>query len=121
MKGGFGLQLEIHNKKVEKLFQNPNYLIKKVGKEMTIKIKQRLNEIRSSCNFKEYLDIGLGKPHPLVGNLDGLYGISLNGNYRLIVEPLIQAYDFESLKKCIKINIKGVMNYHDGKCEWIIP
>lgn len=115
------MQLEVHNKRVEKLFQNPNNLIKKVGIEMAKQIKRRLNEIRASNNFKEYLDIGLGKPHPLIGNLDGLYGISLNGNYRLIVEPLTQAYDCESLKLCNKINIKGVMNYHDGKCEWIIP
>ena len=29
--------------------------------------------------------------------------------------------DIESLKKCKKIKIKGVLDYHGGKNEWIIP
>ena len=24
-------------------------------------------------------------------------------------------------KECKKIDIKGVVDYHDGKCEWLIP
>ena len=44
---------------------------------------------------KEYLDNGIGKPHPLTGDLDNLFGISLNKNYRLIVEPLTEMLDDE--------------------------
>jgi len=29
--------------------------------------------------------------------------------------------DIESLKECKMLNIKGVLEYHDGKNEWIIP
>ena len=53
--------------------------------------------------FKEFLDIGLGDPHPLVGNLDNLYGIKINKNYRLIVEPLSDKLDDESLKSVKKL------------------
>ena len=44
-----------------------------------------------------------------------------NKNYRLIVEPLSDTLDDDSLRKCKKINLKGVADYHDGKCEWLIP
>lgn len=115
------MQLEIHDQKLEKLINKPNKLIEKVGMEMARKIHQRFNEIKASQNFKEYLDYGIGKPHPLTGNLDNLFGISLNKNYRLVVEPLIEKLDDNSLKECKKINIKGVVDYHDGKCKWLIP
>ena len=88
---------------------------------MTKILKTRLNQLEASSNFKEYLDIGLGKPHSLTGNLSGYYGLQLNRNYRLIVEPLTESLDIESLKKCQNINIKGVLDYHGTKHEWLIP
>lgn len=121
MKGGRGLQLEIYNDKLQRLINDPNKLIKKVGLEMAKKIHQRFNELRASSNFKEYLDNGIGKPHPLTGNLDNLFGISLNKNYRLIVEPLVDSLDNKSLCECKKIDVKGVMDYHEGKYVWFIP
>lgn len=115
------MQLEINDNKLQKIINDPNKLIKRVGLEMARKIHQRLNELRASSNFKEYLDNGIGKPHPLTCDLDNLFGISLNKNYRLIVEPLADVLDDESLRKCKKIDIKGVMDYHDGKHVWLIP
>lgn len=88
---------------------------------MAKKMHQRFNELRASSNFKQYLDNGIGRPHLLTGNLYNLFGISLNKNYRLIVEPLIDGLDVESLHECKKIEIKGVMDYHDGKYVWLIP
>lgn len=115
------MQLEINDEKLKKLINDPNKLKKRVGLEIARKIHQRFNELRASSNFKEYLDIGIGKPHPLTGDLDKLFGISLNKNYRLIVEPLTISLDDKSLRECKKINIKGVMDYHDGKNNWLIP
>ena len=106
------MQLEISDNKLQKLINDPNKLIKKIGLEMARKIHQRFNELRASSNFKE---------HPLTGDLDNLFGISLNKNYRLIVEPLTDGLDDESLRGCKKIDIKGVMDYHDGKHIWLIP
>ena len=121
MKGGRGLQLEIYNDRLQRLINDPNKLIKKVGLEMVKKIHQRFNELRASSNFKEYLVNGIGKPHPLTGNLDNLFGISLNKNYRLIVEPVVDSLDNKSLCECKKIDVKGVMDYHEGKYVWFIP
>lgn len=115
------MQLEINDNRLKKIINDPNKLIKKVGLEMAKKMHQRFNELRASSNFKQYLDNGIGRPHPLTGKLYNLFGISLNKNYRLIVEPLIDGLDVESLHECKKIEIKGVMDYHDGKYVWLIP
>ena len=115
------MQLEIQDPKVKKIVDNADKLIKKVGLDMAKMIKQRLNEMKASPNFKEYLNYGIGKPHPLSGNLDNLFGIHLNKNYRLIVDPLSEKLDDHSLRECKRVNIKGVVEYHDGKNEWIIP
>ena len=115
------MQLEINDNRLKKIINDPNKLIKKVGLEMAKKMHQRFNELRASSNFKQYLDNGIGRPHPLTGNLYNLFGISLNKNYRLIVEPLIDGLDVESLHECKNIEIKGVMDYHDGKYVWLIP
>ena len=115
------MQLENNDNRLKKIINDPNKLIKKVGLEMAKKMHQRFNELRASSNFKQYLDNGIGRPHPLTGNLYNLFGISLNKNYRLIVEPLIDGLDVESLHECKKIEIKGVMDYHDGKYVWLIP
>lgn len=50
-----------------------------------------------------------------------MFGIKINKNYRLIIEPITESLDIESLKKGQKANLKGFADYHDGKCEWIIP
>ena len=113
--------LEAHDKKVEKILNDSNRILKKIGLDKAKMLKLRLNQLQASNNFKEFLDMGLGKPHPLTGNLDKLYSINITANYRLVVEPLVEMLDNESLKKCRNINIKGVMDYHAGKCEWIIP
>ena len=115
------MQLEINDNRLKKIINDPNKLIKKVGLEMAKKMHQRFNELRASSNFKQYLDNGIGRPHLLTGNLYNLFGISLNKNYRLIVEPLSEMLDDDSLRKCKKVNLKGVADYHDGKCEWLIP
>ena len=121
MKGGLRLQIEADNRRLEKKLNDIESLKKIIGIDMTRALKQRIDQLRAADNFKEYLDIGLGGPHPLVGNLDNLFGIKINRHYRLIVEPLSEKLDDDSLRKCKKVNLKGVADYHDGKCEWLIP
>ena len=115
------MQIEVSNKKLDKKLSDIDKLKKILGLDMTRALKYRLDQLRAANNFKEYLDIGLGNPHPLVGNLDNLFGIKLSKNYRLIVEPLLDKLDDDFLRICKKVNLKGVADYHDGKCEWLIP
>ncbi|MBR1377019.1 MAG: hypothetical protein IJ565_04325 [Bacilli bacterium] len=115
------MKIIIKNKKLDKIISDDKTLIRTIGFELAKKVRKRCNEMKASRNFKDYLDIGIGDPHPLVGNLDDLFGIKLNDNVRLIVEPLSDNLDDESLKNCEEVNLKGVADYHGEKCEWIIP
>ena len=109
------LQFECKDEKVRKILCDAKTLQRKVGLEMGRKLE-------AADNFNEYLTkIALGKPHPLEGDLDKYYGISITANYRIVVEPLETKLDLESLKNCKVLNIKGVLDYHGGKNEWIIP
>ena len=115
------MEIQVNDRKVERIVSDYNKLIKKIGIEMTKQYKKRLDQLTAAANFKEYLLIGLGDSHHLAGNLHGLFGIRINKNYRLLVEPITDPLDDLSLRKCDKVNLKGVADYHDGKCEWIIP
>lgn len=116
------MQFEYQDEKVQKILCDAKILQRKVGLEIGKKVKLRLNQLESADNFNEYLTkIALGKPHPLEGKLDKCYGISITANYRLIVEPLVKELNLESLKNCKVLKVKGVLDYHGGKNEWIIP
>ena len=119
---GVMLQIEYHDEKVRKIMCDAKVFQKKVNLDIAKSIKRRMNQLEATDNFNEYLTkVALGKPHPLEGNLKGCFAISISPNYRLIIEPLETKLDMESLKKCRKINIKGVLEYHGGKNEWLIP
>lgn len=116
------MQLIFNDADVQKIVENPKMIQRKIGLELARMLKKRLNILEATDNFNEYLlKIGLGKPHPLTNNLDNCYGIFISKNYRLVVEPITEKLDMESLKECKVLNIKGVLDYHDGKEEWIIP
>ena len=67
------MQIEADNKRLEKKLCNIENLKKTIGIDMTRALKLRIDQLRAADNFKEYLDIGLGDPHPLVGNLDNFF------------------------------------------------
>ena len=94
------MQLIYKDRDVQKILEEPCKIQRKIGKELTKTLIRRTNELRATENFNEYLTkIGLGKPHPLKGNLDRCYGIHISSNYRLVVEPISENLDMESLKK----------------------
>lgn len=116
------MQFTYYDDKVQKILCNPKILQRKVGLEIGKKIKQRINQLEAANNFNEYLTkLKFGNPHLLQGNLDKCYGISITGNYRIIVEPIVEDLNIENLKKCKILKIRGVLDYHGGKNEWIIP
>lgn len=113
---------EYDNVKVQKILTDYDILQKKVGAEIAKKIIMRMHQLEAADNFNLYLTkIPLGNPHPLKGDFENCYGISITANYRLVVEPLYTRKDLESLKECNYIKIKGVLDYHGEKNEWIIP
>jgi hypothetical protein len=77
--------------------------------------------LKAADNFSIYLSTGLGKPHFLFGNLKGYCGINILSNIRLIVKPDAKSLNPTDLRECDTVIIKGVMDYHDKKNEWLIP
>ena len=116
------MQLVYQDEKVQKIFCDHNELQKKIHVEIGRKVKRRLNELQAYENFYSYLTtFGLGRPHQLKGEFSNCFGIDITKNYRLIVEPLCENLDMDSLKECKTIKIKGVVDYHGEKNNWIIP
>ena len=90
------MQLKYQDDKVQRVLCDPRILQKEVGLEIGRKIKLRLNQLEATENFNQYLTrVGLGKPHDT-------------------------ELDIESLKSCKILNVKGVLDYHGRKNEWII-
>lgn len=116
------MQFLYHNKNVQKIMQDPKLLQGKVGLEISKNVKRRLNQLESSFDFYYYLkNVRFGNPHPLKGDMKGNYSLSISPNYRLIVKPISNNKDIASFKDKKEIYIEGVVDYHDGKYEWIIP
>lgn len=111
------------NQKVGKFFDDPNYkdLQKKIGLDFTRTAKKRILQIKSSPCFYKYLEYGIGKPERLSGTDSDKFSIRISDNYRLVVRPLTEGYDKESLMKCDSIIIEGVVDYHGDKYNWLIP
>lgn len=112
-------QYESHS--VKKYFSDFELMKKKIGKALTRNIKKRYDQLKAAANFSIYLSTGLGRPHLLVGNLKGYYGLSISGDVRLVVKPDAESLDPVSLKECDTVIIRGVMDYHGQKHEWLIP
>ena len=60
---------------LEKKLSDIENLKKTIGIDVTRALKQRIDQLRAADNFKEYLDISLGVPHPLVGGNEYLVDI----------------------------------------------
>ncbi len=113
--------VECESESVRIIFNDFELMKKEIGKDRARATKKRIDQLKASDNFSIYLTTGLGKPHPLYENLKGYYGITITGNIRLIVKPDAESLDPEALKECDTVIIKGVMDYHGRKNEWIIP
>jgi len=122
------LRVEFEDTKVKKLFEDledvrayQGLMKKCIGNDLTRTVKKRYNELKAADDFCIYLSTGLGTPHLLVGNLLGCYGIKIDSKNRLIVKPGVEEITPETLKQCKVIIIKGVVDYHGTKSNWLIP
>ncbi|HHW07599.1 MAG TPA: hypothetical protein GXX34_08765 [Clostridia bacterium] len=115
------MKFQYESQAVQKYFGDFELMQRKIGKDLTKSIKKRCDQLKAADNFAIYLDTGLGKPHPLTGNLKGYFGISVSGQIRLIVKPIVESFDLRSFQNCDSVIIKGVMDYHGSKHEWLIP
>jgi len=114
------VKISYSNSKLEQLYSDPLKLQKKIGFDLAKCVVKRIDQFTAATTFGMYLQTGFGKPHPLVGNLDGCFGISLTGNIRIIVKPLIETKEISEINKCKNLEIGGIVDYHGEKENWII-
>ncbi len=115
------MHIDYENESARKIFNNLDLMKKEIGNDRARATKKRLDQLKAAISFSVYLTTGLGKPHPLYENLKGYYGIIITGSVRLIVKPDTVSLEPEALKECDTVIIKGVMDYHGRKNEWLIP
>lgn len=105
------MEIEFYNNEIQKKMSDMEELKKIIGIELAKMVKLRFNQIRASEDFQEFMQNGFGKPHPLKGNLKKYFGVGLTGNYRLVILP----------KGNKKVIVRGVIDYHGDKYNWLIP
>jgi len=123
------LQLSITNTKLEDILLDiedvagsKNLAQKYLGKELAKILKKRINELKAADTFAKYLSFGIGKPHSLEGiAFKDCYGISIDAHRRLVVKPIAENTSAEALAECKTVEIRGIVEYHGAKNEWIIP
>jgi len=113
--------IKYESESVRDIFNDFDLMKKEIGMDRARATKKRLDQLRAALNFSIYLTTGLGKPHPLYENLKGYYGVTITGNVRLIMKPDAESLEPEALKECKTVVIKGVMDYHGRKNDWLIP
>lgn len=99
----------------KKFYESQKELVREYGPQLGRNIIRRINELQMYDSVGELLDYGKGNPHFLTGNLDKCIGISISGNYRLIVKPLFdEGIDFSKLDlySIEIIKIMEVDDYH---------
>jgi proteic killer suppression protein len=78
------LQIQFRTKKLEKQYTRHLLAIKAYGSEVARKYVQRINIIKQTKDYDELSNLPGLKCHPLKGDREGQYAISLTGFYRLI-------------------------------------
>lgn len=121
VRNGVLVKIDFDNSVVRSFFEDFNKMKVKKGVQMTKIIKRRYDQIEATESFYDLLTNGIGKPHRLYGNRDGCYAISISGNIRMIVQPVCEDLSMNSFKKCKKLIIKGVEDYHGEKVTSYIP
>ncbi|SHF12141.1 proteic killer suppression protein [Tissierella praeacuta DSM 18095] len=106
----------IKNKKLEKIINDRNKLIRKYGPENAKLIIRRLNELKAADSLGIIVEYRIGRCHSLSGDLNGKYALDLDHPDRLIIKPVFEANtDFSKLDlyEVKEVIIEEVKDYHD--------
>ena len=98
------MDITYKNKKIEKVCTDVKTAEKVYGREMTVKIHQRIGEIGAAETVEMMIQFHIGRCHALKQNRKGQYSVDLVHPYRLI---------FEKNGDEIQIaNILEIVDYH---------
>ncbi|MBQ3924907.1 MAG: type II toxin-antitoxin system RelE/ParE family toxin [Firmicutes bacterium] len=98
------MNITYKNKKIEKVCTNAGSAERKYGRDMAMKIQQRVDEITAAETVEIMVQFHIGRCHPLTQNRKGQYAVDLVHPYRLV---------FEKKGDEIQIaNILEIVDYH---------
>jgi len=104
------MYITFSNNKIRKICEDKKTATRKLGKQMSEKLFQRIAEMRASDNLAVLRSLPSPNCHPLIGNLLGCYAVYLVHPMRLIFVP---SYEGEFKEESItEVVIKEIIDYH---------
>ena len=80
------MDITYKNNKIRKICTDLKTADRTYGKEMTEKIRQRINEISAAESVEMMIQLHIGRCHRLTQNRRGQYAVDLIHPYRLVFE-----------------------------------
>ena len=77
--------IKYRDRKLRKLCESNREAFRRLGANSAKKLQSRLADVEAAANVKNLPP--LGNPHPLVGNRQGQFSVSLAGGKRLVFQP----------------------------------
>lgn len=96
------MEVRFRTKKLQKQYENSKDAFKTYGDKVGKKYVQRITILKSAKSFDDLYKIPQFKFHPLTGNRDGEFAISLTGFYRLIITNDGDTFDIVKIEEVSK-------------------
>ena len=98
------MEITYRNRMIERICTDARTAEREYGKDMAVKIHQRIGEIHSADTVEMLVQFRIGRCHALSQNRKGQFAVDLVHPYRLVFE-----------KRGVEIqivNILGIVDYH---------
>ena len=96
------MEIKFKTIKLQKQYENSKDAVKAYGMDVAKKYIQRVNILKSAKSFEELYAIPQLKFHPLTGDRDGEFAITLTGFYRLIITNHGDTFDIARIEEVSK-------------------
>ena len=96
------MEIKFKTKKLQKQYENSKDAFKAYGEKVGKKYIQRITILKSAKSFDDLYKIPQLKFHPLTGNRNGEFAISLTGFYRLIITNDGDIFDIVKIEEVSK-------------------
>jgi len=109
------MEIEFANNHLQKMCEDDKYANKKIGNVCLKKLKARISDVLAAESVSELI---AGSPHPLIGDREGHYSITICRGNRLIFVPANNPTPLTESNKIdwpnvTKIRITEIVDYHD--------
>ena len=96
------MEVRFKTNKLQKQYENSKEAIKAYGLDVAKKYINRVDLLKSAKSFDDLYTIPQLKFHPLTGDRNGEFAISLTGFYRLIITNDSDTFDIAKIEEVSK-------------------